>query len=79
MSELSPGLVTEIVQELLTEAFAGKTRQYTWFIDKEGLLETLAGPPDEQASASLTPGGSTIAGHAEHLRWHLSMANAFAR
>jgi hypothetical protein len=64
--------------ELFREAYEGKTKSYTWFIDDEGLFQTLETLSAEDASSE-GPSGSTIAAHAEHLRWSLALANAFAR
>ena len=67
--------------ELLSEAYSGPNHAYTWFISNEpgsGLLGTLENVSAEDAS-SRQPSGTTIAAHAEHLRWSLAHANAFAR
>jgi hypothetical protein len=61
----------ESVLELFLEAYLGKTKAYTWFTG------TLDGVSAEAASRSL--GGASVAAHAEHLRWSLALANAFAR
>jgi NAD(P)H-dependent FMN reductase len=63
--------------ELLSEAYLGKTKDYTWFTGEQGVFGTLDGVSAEAASRSL--GGASVAAHAEHLRWSLAMANAFAR
>jgi len=72
----------QVVTELFSEAYEGPQHAYTWFVDNDpgaGLLGTLARLPAEAASRPTVPGGATIAAHAEHLRWSLAMANAFAR
>ena len=77
---------TELIQsiiDLLTEAYAGPPNPAaTWFIDNEpdsGILGILAGVSAEEASTSVDGSehvGTTIAGHAEHLRWSLANASA---
>ena len=69
------------VQNLLKEAYEG-TNSRSWFSDSGaggGLLSTLNGIPAEWASSRLTDGGTTIAGHCNHLRWSLAMSNAMMR
>lgn len=56
-----------------------RRHEYTWFIDRAGLFETLAGLSAREAWVRIVARGSTIAGHADHLRWSLAMANAIAR
>lgn len=80
---------TELIQsiiDLLTEAYAGPPNPAaTWFIDNEpdsGILGILAGVSAEEASTSVDGSehvGTTIAGHAEHLRWSLANASAALR
>lgn len=70
-----------VLLELFSEAYTGPNHAYTWFIDNKpdaGLLGTFSGLSAEAASRP-SPTGSTIAAHAEHLRWSLALANAFAR
>lgn len=80
-----PVLITAITK-LLTEAYAGPPDpRSTWFIDNEpnsGILGILAGVSAEEASTSVDGSGetgTTIASHAEHLRWSLAMMNAAIR
>jgi hypothetical protein len=86
MSTLSTRAVIQSVVDLLTEAYAGPPDpSSTWFIDNEpdsGVLGLLAGVSAEDASTSVHGGGeagSTIASHAEHLRWSLANMNAAIR
>lgn len=65
--------------ELFREAYAGPSHDYTWFIGKDGLFSSLEPLSAEMASRTLRPGGTTIAAHAEHLRWSLALANAYFR
>ena len=71
---------------LLTEAYAGPPDPHaTWFIDNEpdsGILGILAGVSAAEASTSVDGSGrpgTTIAAHAEHLRWSLANANGAMR
>jgi hypothetical protein len=71
----------EALLELFSEAYTGPNHAYTWFIDNapgSGLFGTLGALSAEEASRP-GPSGATIAAHAEHLRWSLALANAFAR
>ena len=73
--------LTTIVAELFSEAYTGPNHAYTWFISSEpgsGILGTLEHVGAEEASRP-QPRGSSIAAHAEHLRWSLATANAFTR
>ena len=68
--------------ELLTEIYEGPQQEGTWIVDTEknsGILGTLGAVSAEQASAHPINGKSSIAGHASHLRFGLSLANAYAR
>ena len=70
-----------VLQELFAEAYTGPNGPHTWFIDNRpdsGILGTLGGVSAEDASRP-SPTGSTIAGHAEHLRWSLALTNAYVR
>lgn len=71
---------------LLTEAYAGPPDpSATWFIDNEpdsGVLGILASVSAADASRSLDGSGepgTSIASHAEHLRWSLANMNAAIR
>ena len=78
--------LTNAIVVLLTEAYPGPPDPSgTWFIDNEpdsgvlGILDTVS---VAEASRSVHPDGdpgSTIASHAEHLRWSLANANAALR
>lgn len=70
-----------ILLELFSEAYTGPNGSYTWFIDNRpasGILGTLEGLSAGDASRP-SPTGSTIAAHAEHLRWSLALTNAYVR
>jgi hypothetical protein len=77
-----PDLLDSILT-LLTEAYAGPPDpSVTWFIDNapdSGILGILAGVTAEEASRSVDGSrepGTTIASHAEHLRWSLAVTAA---
>lgn len=66
--------------ELLDELVLGKTKEFTWVIDREpgqGIIGTIAQLSADDASFSITEGGSTVAAHAEHVRWSLQLALKF--
>lgn len=71
--------LTDALRQLLAEGFRGKDAGTTWFVDGEGLLDTVAAVDARQASSAPATGGTTIAGHVEHVRWFLALLNAFAR
>lgn len=78
--------LTNSISELLTEAYAGPPDpNSTWFIDNEpdaGILGILASVSAAEASMSVDGSGnpgSTIASHAEHLRWSLANMNSAMR
>ena len=72
-----------IVKGLLSEAYEGvNPGKPVWFSDAgegSGLFRTLERLSPETASKPLLEGSSTIAAHAEHLRWSLALTNAYAR
>lgn len=70
-----------VVLELFSEAYTGPNGPQGWFIDNRpgsGLFGTLEGVSAEDASR-LSPSGSTVAAHTEHLRWSLALTNAYVR
>lgn len=81
MDKSSSILINSIV-ELLTEAYTGPPDpNATWFIDNapnSGILGQLESVTAEEASTPIDnkgEPGTTIAAHAEHLRWSLANAN----
>ncbi|HEX7976104.1 MAG TPA: DinB family protein [Anaerolineales bacterium] len=86
MATLTTAALIDSIAVLLTEAYAGPPNpSSTWFIDNEpdsGILGILAGVSAAEASRPMdrigNP-GSTIAAHAEHLRWSLAQGNAALR
>lgn len=86
MNTLPISIVIKAISTLFTEAYAGPPDPHsTWFIDNEpdsGILGILAGVSAKEASTSVDgsgESGSTIASHAEHLRWSLAQSNAAIR
>jgi hypothetical protein len=86
MNTLSNTSILNAVVELLTEAYAGPPDpNRTWFIDNEpdsGVFGLLSGVSAQEASQSVDgtgQEGTTIASHAEHLRWSLASMNAAIR
>jgi hypothetical protein len=86
MTTLPVPTVLNSVVVLLTEAYAGPPDpSSTWFIDNEpdsGVFGHLANVTFKEASVSVdgsNESGTTIASHAEHLRWSLAMMNAAIR
>ena len=75
---------TSAIANLFTEAYEGPADpSSTWFTDNApgcAVLGTLDRLSADQASVPLGQGaGSTIASHAEHLRWGLALSNALVR
>ena len=71
-----------VIRDLLGEAYAGRAQAPTWFIDHgahSGVLGTLESIDASDASRATVSGGSSIAAHANHLRWSLRMTNAMMR
>ena len=83
MNHLTLDRFRQTLLDLLSEAYEGPAEDWTWFVTHgdpdAGVLGTLARFTAEQASTSATPGGHTIAGHAEHLRWSLAFAATYFR
>ena len=78
---LSTDLFRSVLLELFTEAYTGPNGPQGWFIDNRpgsGLFGTFNGVSAEDASRE-SPSGSSIAAHAEHLRWSLALTNAYVR
>jgi len=79
MKTVSTDDLVEAVASLLEEVHIGPPNpKATWITTNEantGVLGTLSEIPAEVASRSPARGMSTIAAHAEHLRYALSLAN----
>lgn len=66
--------------ELFREIYIGSEVEQTWIIDGTpgyGFTTTIKQITAKTASIPTVVGGSTIAGHTEHLRWSLEFAMAF--
>lgn len=66
--------------EILKEIYIRSDAERTWVIDHKpgyGFTAAIQQLSAEQASTPIVPGGSTIAGHTEHLRWSLYFALEF--
>jgi len=71
----SAHLLSGQLANLLREAFSGPPGPWTYFTDNRpgvGILSTIAALSATEASAALTPGGATIAGHVQHVRASLA-------
>ena len=82
MTTMPVSTVINAIVTLLTEAYDGPPNpSESWFIDNEpdsGVLGILKGVSAKEASKSADGSGNagtTIASHAEHLRWTLENAN----
>ena len=71
--------LTSAIRQLLAEGFEGASAGSTWYVDKHGLLGSVASLDAGRASRPTTPGGTTVAAHAEHVRWFVGLLNAYAR
>ncbi|WEK17688.1 MAG: hypothetical protein P0Y49_12865 [Candidatus Pedobacter colombiensis] len=66
--------------ELFREIYIGSEFEQTWIIDGTpgyGFTTTIKQITAKMASTPMVEGGSTIAGHTEHLRWSLEFAMTF--
>lgn len=66
---------------VLAETFEGAQQEWSYYLDQEGnagLFATL-NRLSARAASQATPFGSTIAAHAEHVRFHLAATNAALR
>jgi hypothetical protein len=83
MSTINAEVFVRILAELLEEAHVGPPNpKLTWITTNEpdsGFLGTLSHVSAETASRPPAPGMSTIAAHAQHLLFSLSLANRAAK
>jgi hypothetical protein len=79
MGSILDGDFARSVLILLDEAYVGPNEQQgVWFMDNKpngGFFGTLEGVSALLASRALVRGGSTIAAHANHLRFSMDLAN----
>lgn len=75
MKTIDEQLFTKNLFSLLRETFEGpKPGKPSAYLDQNcGLFQTIDGLSAEEASRSVTPGGATIAGHCEHLRFYVGV------
>ena len=82
MGSLDAPLVLGALQTLLAELFDGPAPDSSWVLHRGAgteLFVMLRGLSAKQASATPVPGRSTIAGHANHLRFSLELLNRWTR
>ena len=82
MPILDASFIVSAITEQFDEAYQGPSDEYSWFTNNEedaGILGTLAHLSAREASKTITKGGTTVAAHAEHLRWSLALANGVFR
>jgi hypothetical protein len=65
---------------LVSEAFLQASPNGGWFLNpgEHGFVGELANVSAKQASLAPAPGRKTIASHASHINYHLSLLNRFA-
>jgi hypothetical protein len=80
METIDSKLVLGGLKSLLSELVHGPSGGASWVINSgdKGLLETLDSLSPEEASEKLIPNRSSIAGHADHLRFSLNLVNRWA-
>jgi hypothetical protein len=74
--EISSPIITDAILATLRMAFLGDETQQGWY---NGLLASLDGVTASQASSVPAPGRTSVAAHAEHVRFTLSVVNAWGR
>jgi uncharacterized damage-inducible protein DinB len=83
MSTLPTELVTSSIRRVLRELIDGpdEAATSTWILNKEdaGLVATLDRLSPKDASAELIATRATLAGHANHIRFSLSLLNRWAK
>ena len=81
MATIDQDLVLGSLRRLLAELYDGPSPKGTWIINPgdAGILESFDRLSAEEASARLIPGRSTLAGHANHLRFSLELFNRWSR
>ena len=81
METIDSKLVLEGMKSLLKELLLGPAGGASWVLNPgdKGLIGTLESLSPEEASENLVPGRSSIAGHADHVRFSLNLVNRWAR
>ena len=77
MAELTIRNAIDSVKTLLKELFFGPDKDAVWVINPtdQGLLSLLQGVTHDQANRTLIKGRAGIAGHANHILFHLGLIN----
>ncbi|MEO6149091.1 MAG: DinB family protein [Mucilaginibacter sp.] len=68
--------------EIFDEVYIGPQNDNVWVVDRDpglGFIDVIRTVSAEDASKSFYTGGSTLAGHTEHLRWSLNFALTYLR
>lgn len=80
MSQVEAREVAAAVETLLREVFEGAAPGASWILNggEPGIVATLAGVTAAQASRRPIPGRASLAGHADHARYALSLLNRYA-
>lgn len=74
--------VVGIARTLFREAYEGPQEGWSWFTNVEpdaGIFGTIESLTPDRASRAVVPGGHSIAGHVEHLRWSLANVSGTLR
>jgi hypothetical protein len=83
MNEKDTAIVSKAITDLLEEVHVGLPNpRMTWLVSNEqdsGFTGTLSGISAREASRPPAPGMNTIASHARHLHYALSLANRAMR
>jgi hypothetical protein len=81
MADSNPDLLRRALATVLGEILDGAAPDAGWLLNRRdpGLLRSLDTLTAEQASAVPPGGSSSIAAHADHLRYGLSLLNRWAR
>jgi hypothetical protein len=74
--EVSSPIITNAIQAALKMALSGDETRHGWY---NGIMTALEGVSATQASRSSGPGRTTMAAHAEHIRFTLRVVNAWGR
>ena len=74
--DISSPIITDAILAALKMAFLGDETQHGWY---NGLLTALDGVTALQASRTPAPGRTSVAAHAEHVRFTLRVVSAWGR
>ena len=82
MTTFDSSLALDALRALLAELFHGPSKTECWVLEggsKKDLFHTLEEMSADRASAQPVPGRSSVAGHTNHLRFHLELLNRWTR